>query len=1473
MDPLRAAPGADDRARRPGGRAGRLGGRRRGARRAARPRAARARPGGRGRRAGRRAARGRARRRHADRPRALRDRDDQHRRLRVRPRRRAHARRYERPGCAAGRWSSARRSSEDLARRDFTVNAIAVQPRRRRAHASGRARARTSTTACCASCTSARSSTTRRGCCGSSATPRGWASHPIRPRDADRPGAARDRDAATALGNELRLLLDEPRRGAAAARAPGASARALLGRRVPRRSWLRRARPDAACSRSPRAARRSLARRSPPASTSSGSAAASATSSWPRRDGFERLHGTWTAATPTLWRLLRRERAETVSCSPRAGDRGRAALARRRPPPPARDLRRRPDRRRASTGAAVGAALDAAMARCSTAARRTARRSWRAALAPRELVNLPAPFRWENDQIVADLPHARARVLDRRGGVSERAVRLAEPRPADRRRAARTSTRTARRLAATVGHPWERFCYGRQVHGDDGPARHRAAVGRSGPYTRGGRPGDRARATPPAIVFTADCLPVLLAADGARGRAALRLAPAGRRDRRRGRRGAARGRRRAARSPPRSAPAPRLLLRGRRGGPRAVRRLRRAPRRAQPRPRGGGARAAARRRRRQVHDTGLCTMCDAACFFSHRRDQRRHRPPGGGHMPRLITGLDAATIRANLERVRERDRRRRARPGRGRDPRRGQVRPAGGDRRARARPGSRCWARTAPRSSRPRRPRTPSFRWHFIGQLQSRKVKQILPYVELIHSVASRVRAATSSSTHGTPETEILLEVNVAGEEGKAGHRARTSSPRYLERAPVQGRGPDDDAAVRRGSRGQPAALRAPARARRRARPARSSRWARRRTSRSLQRKVQRLCGSARRSIRRSDAGKPAPAANRPTRHGLERLLPQSRSSTSASPRTATTTTTTSPSRRPRARARAREPLPGAPERPPPVLAPPPRRDRRHLRRRLAVRAPHHAAAHRRGHRRTAANGRGEVRVHLVVPKSFNDAQDVADKFKDSIPVIVNLQGSDADLSKRLIDFASGLTYALDGGMQRIADKVFLLTPRNVEVSAEERAALIEKGFFNQSLRLSPAAHAGRLHRIREHGGRARPRLGRARARHRQRLRPRGGAGGTSSAARRVVQPELRRARRPRDPRPQARTSSRRSPSEIGDARAGSSSRSSAARPSAELRGRLPGRAPSSASSPNTPVAVRRGVTRVRRARRRREADARRGAVRARRRRSSSVPERLIDVAGAVLRRRPRVLGADRRGVGRRGDPSRHPGGPSRHTGDVRPWPEPPRCSPAAPTRSPLRRAVTSPGGSTARGLAALERGGVRAALADAMDAWWGPDGGAPADRRLPRRADPRLHADHLRLDHRVLVFSFGVRVPYSRPLNAVLDFLRDVTNPYLRIFRRLGLQFGPIDFSPIVAILVLQIGGRLIVGLIAAVSAGRHGAARRAGRGGGRRRRPGHQGARARADRRASSSVELVPRRQARPHPQHRRRVQHVLGRRAAAS
>jgi cell division inhibitor SepF len=112
--------------------------------------------------------------------------------------------------------------------------------------------------------------------------------------------------------------------------------------------------------------------------------------------------------------------------------------------------------------------------------------------------------------------------------------------------------------------------------------------------------------------------------------------------------------------------------------------------------------------------------------------------------------------------------------------------------------------------------------------------------------------------------------------------------------------------------------------------------------------------------------------------------------------------------------------------------------------------APVGAGARATAVRPVEGGRRDGVEVSLVVPRSFNDAQQIADKFKGSVPVILNLQTADTDLAKRLIDFASGLTYALDGGMQRVADKVFLLTPRNVEVSAEERARLLEKGFFNQ---------------------------------------------------------------------------------------------------------------------------------------------------------------------------------------------------------------------------------------------------------------------------------------------------------------------------------------------------------------------------------------------------------------------------------------
>ena len=100
---------------------------------------------------------------------------------------------------------------------------------------------------------------------------------------------------------------------------------------------------------------------------------------------------------------------------------------------------------------------------------------------------------------------------------------------------------------------------------------------------------------------------------------------------------------------------------------------------------------------------------------------------------------------------------------------------------------------------------------------------------------------------------------------------------------------------------------------------------------------------------------------------------------------------------------------------------------------------------------RRSNGGGSDFSMHVVTPRSFNDAQQVADEFKRQKPVIINLQNTDRELSKRLIDFASGMTYALGGGMQRISQGIFLLTPANVDVSAEEKARILEGGFFNQS--------------------------------------------------------------------------------------------------------------------------------------------------------------------------------------------------------------------------------------------------------------------------------------------------------------------------------------------------------------------------------------------------------------------------------------
>jgi cell division inhibitor SepF len=87
------------------------------------------------------------------------------------------------------------------------------------------------------------------------------------------------------------------------------------------------------------------------------------------------------------------------------------------------------------------------------------------------------------------------------------------------------------------------------------------------------------------------------------------------------------------------------------------------------------------------------------------------------------------------------------------------------------------------------------------------------------------------------------------------------------------------------------------------------------------------------------------------------------------------------------------------------------------------------------------------TRVHVVAPSRFGDAKEIADRLKDNRPVIVNLQMAERDLQRRMIDFCSGVTYALSGEMEKVADQVFLLAPTNVKVSDEERMRLAERGF------------------------------------------------------------------------------------------------------------------------------------------------------------------------------------------------------------------------------------------------------------------------------------------------------------------------------------------------------------------------------------------------------------------------------------------
>ena len=87
------------------------------------------------------------------------------------------------------------------------------------------------------------------------------------------------------------------------------------------------------------------------------------------------------------------------------------------------------------------------------------------------------------------------------------------------------------------------------------------------------------------------------------------------------------------------------------------------------------------------------------------------------------------------------------------------------------------------------------------------------------------------------------------------------------------------------------------------------------------------------------------------------------------------------------------------------------------------------------------------AKPRTLAPESFGDAKLVADEFKRDIPVLLNLQGLERDLARRLIDFASGICYALDGSMEKIASQVFLLIPEGVEVSDEDRRRIEERGY------------------------------------------------------------------------------------------------------------------------------------------------------------------------------------------------------------------------------------------------------------------------------------------------------------------------------------------------------------------------------------------------------------------------------------------
>ena len=93
----------------------------------------------------------------------------------------------------------------------------------------------------------------------------------------------------------------------------------------------------------------------------------------------------------------------------------------------------------------------------------------------------------------------------------------------------------------------------------------------------------------------------------------------------------------------------------------------------------------------------------------------------------------------------------------------------------------------------------------------------------------------------------------------------------------------------------------------------------------------------------------------------------------------------------------------------------------------------------------------GISRITTIHPRTYNEAKTIGENFRDGTPVIMNLTDMDDADAKRLVDFAAGLVFATRGTIERITNKVFLLSPANVSVAAEDKQRIVEGGFFNQS--------------------------------------------------------------------------------------------------------------------------------------------------------------------------------------------------------------------------------------------------------------------------------------------------------------------------------------------------------------------------------------------------------------------------------------